>query len=165
MDGSLYAAVAEWLIDEAELLDRNRFDEWRTRLASDLHYHMPVRESLIRTDGDGVAEGYAHFDENYASMDVRIKRLALDTAWAEDPPSRTRRFVSNVRVRARDDGELDVSSYLLLLRNRGDSPDYELISCERRDVLRPDGTSFLLVSREIIVDQATLGVVNLAVFL
>jgi 3-phenylpropionate/cinnamic acid dioxygenase small subunit len=165
IDSSLYATVCEWLIDEAELLDRNRFEEWTARLAPDLHYVMPVRESVHRADGDGIASGYAHFDENAASIHARVKRLTLDSAWAEDPPSRTRRFVTNVRARALGNGEVDTSSYLLVLRSRGDSPEFEFISCERRDILRPEGEGFLLAKREIVVDQAMLGVVNLALFL
>jgi PAH dioxygenase small subunit len=161
---TLYAAVSEWLIEEAEMLDQGRFEDWLACLAPDVEYSMPVRESVSRADGDGVAADYSHFDENYASMSARVKRLATDSAWAESPPSRARRFVTNLRVRPQDGGEVGVSSYLLVLRSRGDSPSYEILSCERRDVLRPDGPGFQLARREIIVDQATLGVVNLALF-
>jgi phthalate 3,4-dioxygenase beta subunit len=51
---------------------------------------------------------------------MRVKRLATDHAWAEDPPSRTRHFVTNVRTfRPRAD-ELYVESALLLFRSRGE---------------------------------------------
>ena len=56
-------------------------------------------------------------------------------------------------------------SYLLVTRSRFNFHEYDLISAERRDVLRQDGDSFKLARREIIVDQAVLGTPNLAIFL
>ena len=76
-----------------------------------------------------------------------------------------RRFVSNIRVRSDGSDELQVRSYLLLLRSRFDSPQFEIICADRHDVLRrtPEGPK--LARREIIVDQSTIGTVNLALFL
>ena len=49
------------------------------------------------------------------SLGLRVKRLYTDAAWAEDPPSLTRRMVSNIRVGpGRGDGELPAKSGLLL---------------------------------------------------
>jgi 3-phenylpropionate/cinnamic acid dioxygenase small subunit len=98
---------------------------------------------------------------------ARIMRLTgTKSAWAEDPPSRTRRLVTNVRVsRTAKPNELSVTSYLLVTRSRFNFSEYDLISAERRDLLREDGESFKLARREIIVDQAVLGTPNLAIFL
>jgi 3-phenylpropionate/cinnamic acid dioxygenase small subunit len=91
----------------------------------------------------------------------------MDTAsaYAEDPPSRVRRFVTNLSVEERDDGMLRVRSYLLLLRSRFDDPEYVVLSAERDDLLRRVGEGFQLVSRRILVDQSTIGSNNIAVFL
>jgi 3-phenylpropionate/cinnamic acid dioxygenase small subunit len=97
----------------------------------------------------------------------RIMRLtATKSAWAEDPPSRTRRLVTNVMVEQGDQaGELRVRSYLLVTRSRFNFDEFDLISGERRDVLRLVDDRFKLARREIILDQAVLGTANLAIFL
>jgi 3-phenylpropionate/cinnamic acid dioxygenase small subunit len=165
MNSPLYAEVAEWLLDEAELLDHNRFNEWLSRLAPDLRYTMPVRQTVGRAGGNGVAATYHHFDESIGSMEIRVRRLVEATQFAEDPPSRTRRFVTNIRVFDEGRPELKAQSYLLVLRSRFDSPVFDFISCERTDTLRQSDAGLHLVTREIVLDQAVLGTPNLAIFL
>ncbi len=162
-----YAEVCEWLIDEAELLDGRQFEAWLARIAADVTYRMPVRQTVDSADDEESPATFHHLDENFESLWVRVHRLISGAAQSENPPSRTRRHVSNVRVATggRDD-ELHASSYLLVLRSRRDTPHYQTISCERHDRLRrvEDGR-LLLVSREILVDQSSLGVSNLSIFL
>ena len=99
-------------------------------------------------------------------LELRIRRLDTDFAWAEDPPSRTRRFVTNVRVEdGEEEDELRVRSYLLLYRNRGDESAADLLSAERTDVLRNVDGRWLLRSRLIRLDQATVGTKNLALLM
>ncbi|MCV7235998.1 aromatic-ring-hydroxylating dioxygenase subunit beta [Mycobacterium branderi] len=164
-----FTAAQQFLIREAFLLDHGRFHEWLEMLDEDLEYRMPVRVTAWRADGEGFT-GAMHFDDTYASMQGRVARLDTDYAWSEDPPSRTRRFVSNITVTApaEGNGELHVVSYLFVARSRWDNPAYQFISAERRDILRPlpskDGV-YKLLDREILVDQSNLGTVNLAIFL
>lgn len=164
MTSPVYAEAVAWLFEEAELLDANDFFAWLEKLHADLHYTMPVRATVRRADGAGILRGNHHFDETLGSLTIRARRFLEATEYAEDPPSRIRRFVSNIRVRTDGSDDLDVRSYVLLLRSRFDSPQFEIVCAERRDVLRrtPD---LKLVRREIIVDQSTIGTVNLALFL
>lgn len=164
MTSPLYAEALAWLFDEADLLDRNDFSAWLERLAPDLRYTMPVRSTVRRGDGAGISASNHHFDETLGSLTIRVRRLLEATQWAEDPPSRVRRFVTNVRVQDSGGGELHTRSYLLVLRSRLDSPAFEFVSCERRDVLRQTEDGLRLAEREIIVDQSTLGTNNLALF-
>ena len=162
----VYNAILETLFDEAAALDERRFDDWTAILATDLIYTAPIR--LTRTgptrDRD-VMRSMFHFDDDYNSILMRIGRLHK-SAWAEDPPSRCRRFITNVRVaECGTEGEYEVVSYLLLERSRGDNPENERMSAERRDVWREVNGSFKLATREIIVDQSVLGMANFAVFL
>src|SRR3546814_9728864 len=77
-----------------------------------------------------------HFDDDYASILMRTGRLSK-SAWAEDPPSRCRRFVTNVRMAESDTaGDYEVVSYLYVERSRGDNWRNETITAERRDVWR-----------------------------
>jgi len=96
----------------------------------------------------------------------RVLRLSGKSAWAEDPPSRTRRLVTNVFVEeTANPDEYVVTSYLLLTRSRFKDHHVDIISGERRDVLRMREDGFKLARREVIIDQAVLGTPNLAVFL
>jgi 3-phenylpropionate/cinnamic acid dioxygenase small subunit len=95
----------------------------------------------------------------------RVQRLATEHAWTEDPPSRTRHFVSNVRTFATGESELRVESALLLFRSRGDTREADLLSAGRTDLLRPAGGGYLLARRQIRVDESVLRTQNLAIFL
>jgi len=157
--------VEAFLLKEAELLDELRYREWLELLTPDVHYLAPVRITREREKGPGLVEGMAHFDEDYASLEMRILRLETEFAWAEDPPSRTRHHVSNIRVGEPKGDEIPVRSYLLLFRSRGDSPQYDLISCERHDILRRVNGNLKLAKRVIVLDHSSLPTHNLAVFL
>jgi len=163
----LYNEIVDFLYDEAALLNENRLTEWVELLADDLRYRMPIRETLSRRDGPGFDPRAGHFDDDLPSIRLRVRRL-LETksAFAEDPPSRSRRFVTNVVVRRTNPAdEYAVTSDLLLTRSRWDATTYDLVSASREDVLRRTDGAWKLARRTILVDQATLGTPNLAIFL
>jgi 3-phenylpropionate/cinnamic acid dioxygenase small subunit len=166
LGSEVYNRILETLYDEAAALDERRFDDWVAMLASDLIYTAPIRLTRTGPNRDrDVVRTMMHFDDDYASILMRTGRLSK-SAWAEDPPSRTRRFVTNLRVAELEDpNEYEVVSYLHLVRSRGDSEVIEEMTAERRDLWRLVEGSFKLSKREIIVDQATLGMANFAVFL
>ena len=166
LGSEVYNRLLETLYDEAAALDERRFDDWVAYLEQDLSYTAPLRLTRNGPNKDrDVVRTMKHFDENYASILMRTGRLSK-SAWAEDPPSRTRRFVTNVRVAESETaGEYEVVSYLYVERSRLDNPDNETISAERRDIWRLVDGAYKLASREIIVDQSTLGMSNFAIFL
>jgi 3-phenylpropionate/cinnamic acid dioxygenase small subunit len=156
----------QFLVHEADLLDANRMWEWLALLTEDISYRMPIRITRERSKGPGFSETVGHFDDDYGVLRTRVQRLDSEYAWAEDPPSRTRRFVTNVRVGAGDsDGEYRVRSNLLVYRGRYDSADHHLISAERDDVLRRVDGRLKLARRVIYLDQTTVATHNLAILL
>ncbi len=162
-----YNLIVEFLYDEAALLDHLKLAQWGGLLASDLVYTAPLRET--RGSAHQAAtyiRSVQHYHDDYRSIMGRIMRLTGKSAWAEDPPSRTRRLVTNVMVNTTaNPDEFAVVSYLLVMRSRFNFDEYDQISAERHDVLRRDGASFKLARREILLDQAVLGTANLAIFL
>ncbi len=160
-----YQAAVEFLHTEAQLLDERRWREWLELLADDVVYEMPVRVTRPATLEGRVLPDMDHFREDRFTLRKRVERLETEYAWTEDPPSRTRHFVTNIRVWRTEEGELVVRSYLLLFRSRGDVQPPDLVSAERTDRLRwVDGT-LKLVHRTILVDEAVLRTQNLAIFL
>jgi 3-phenylpropionate/cinnamic acid dioxygenase small subunit len=164
----LHHEIVEFLEDEATLLDHSRLLDWLQVLAPDLSYRMPVRITRMRDDTESeFSEGMFHFDENATTMFVKVTRMATTASpWAENPVSRTRRFITNVRVhRTADDNEFAVTSSILLVRSRYDEDRLGLLTAEREDLVRRTDEGFRLARRDIYADQATLGLANLAVFL
>jgi 3-phenylpropionate/cinnamic acid dioxygenase small subunit len=157
-----------WMVDEAYILDAQNYDDWLDLLAEDIHYIMPVRVTTALGSGYDSAPGMAHFDENKYSLSRRVARFLTEHAWTEDPPSRLRHHITNVRTFATDDPDhLVVDTGVLLYRSRGDVREPALISAGREDLLRRDagGEGWLLARRTILVDDSVLRTQNLAIFL
>ncbi|TWC40201.1 3-phenylpropionate/cinnamic acid dioxygenase small subunit [Pseudomonas sp. SJZ079] len=163
----LYNQVLTFLYEEATLLDQIRLQEWGELLATDLVYTVPLRHTRLQAEQSAsIVRTVQHYHDDYRSIMGRILRLSGKSAWAEDPPSRTRRLVTNVFVEETENAnEFVATSYLLLTRNRFKDHHVDIVSGERRDVLRLGEDGFKLARREVILDQAVLGTPNLAVFL
>lgn len=159
-----YARVVQFLYEEAALLDARRFDEWLGFLTEDVAYRVPVP-----VVSDGGEPGYARdghfFYENLSSLTQRVRRLATGFAWAEDPPSRTCRLISNVRVETDAGDQLAATSNFLIYRSRADVPHPDLLAGERHDILRETGEGLKLARREVLLAQAVLGLPSLSFFL
>ncbi len=159
-----HQAAHQFLVEEAALLDAADYPGWL-----DLLYRgHPLPDAGPGDDrprrASATQPGMGHFDEDMYALRKRVQRLATDHAWTEDPPSRTRHFVTNVRTFRHDDG-LEVESALLLFRSRGDTRDADLLSAGRADLLRETEAGLKLARREITADEAVIRTQNLAVFL
>jgi 3-phenylpropionate/cinnamic acid dioxygenase small subunit len=162
-----YNEVLQFLYEEAAFLDNDDLRGWAGVLAPDLVYRAPVRRTTGRGEGRGFHPVMTHFEEDILSIGMRIFRLTdTASAWAEDPPSRTRRLVTNVLAWAADAAEeVRVNSSLLLVRNRLHSATKDILAAERQDVVRRTPEGWRLVRREILLDESVLSTPNLAIFL
>lgn len=156
----LHHEVEQFLYREAELLDERRFEDWLGLFTEDIHYWMPIRTNRLRRDQGrevGAPDDVAHFDEDLLSLKSRVRRIGTGMAWAEEPASRCRRIVGNVRVAAGDhDEELSVRSNLLLYHNRGED-ETNVFGAQRADVLRRSGSGALRIARRtILIDQSVI---------
>ena len=161
----IYSEVCEFLHREAELLDRGEFEEWLEMIADDISYRLPVSLNRARKTKPEKSQETEIFSENKASLVLRVRRLGTEYAWAENPPSRTRHLVTNVRVRsASKPGEVEVASYFLVYRNRSSYSHADLFSGERQDLLRRVDGQWRLARRLIQLDQAVVGARNISIF-
>lgn len=162
-----HEAALDFLDAEAEALDERRHRDWLAMLCDDIRYLVPVRVTTGHTLATSARTDMAHFDEDRYSLGKRVQRFETEHAWAEDPPSRTRRHLSGVRSFEGDaDGQLLVRSNLLLFRSRGDVAPPDLLSAGRTDLLRLEGDGrWRLARREVLLDESVLRTQNLAVFL
>ena len=160
-----YADAVDFLYREAELLDNYRFEEWLELLHEDLVYKMPVRLSVMPKDGTGIVDDMDFLDETRNSMVTRIRRLQTEQAWAEQPGSRTRHVIANVRVWSEQGSDdLRATSSFICTRTRADNP-YDIFTGERHDVLAGSGSDLQLKRRDIVFDQTVMHAYNLSIFL
>jgi phthalate 3,4-dioxygenase subunit beta len=166
-DDARHLAAHRFLVEEAAILDAGEWARWLGLLTDDVRYVMPVRVTTVHDAGFDRRPDMAHFDEDRYAMDKRVQRLLTDHAWTEDPRSRTRHLVTNVRCFAgQGAGEIIAESSLLLFRSRADDRPPEWVCAHRRDVLRGGGDGDLrLADRLITVEEAVLRTQNLAIFL
>jgi len=158
--------IVGFLEDESALLDSDDLTGWAGLLAPDIVYRAPVRTTRDHRNM-GVFESDMYlFNENIMTLMLKIMRMTqTDSAWAENPLSRTQRIVHKVRAYQTDlVGEYEVHSSIVLLRSRYDDPKLEILPARRVDILR-GGDEWKIASRTIYFEQATLGVQNLAIYL
>jgi p-cumate 2,3-dioxygenase beta subunit len=94
-ESGLITAVAQFLYDEAALLDEWRLDEWLALFHPEAaKYLIPSPEDL----SDDPATTLHLVNDSMTTLAGRIGRLKSKHAHAESPRSRTRRQIANVRV-------------------------------------------------------------------
>lgn len=166
--------VEAFFYDEAEILDERRYRDWLALLTDDVHYWLPAIENYSlreQAEAEPHPDRVAHYDEDLDSLRMRIRRLETNMAWAEDPPSRTRRFISNVRILgdagtadAQADGaELEVRSNILVYQNRLER-EVNIFSARRHDTLRLVGSTLRIARRLVLLDQSVVLAKSMNIF-
>ncbi len=153
-------AIEDFLYEEAALLDEWRLDEWLELLTEDATYEVPSTDT---PDGDPQNTLFLIADDK-TRIRSRVAQLLGKSAWAENPPSRTRRMISNVRVRQVEGEAIHVTANFAVYRLRFEQMDtyvgryeYTLVQRDGRlkirarraildlEALRPHGkVSFIL---------------------
>ena len=152
--------IEQFLYMEAALLDQRRFNEWIDLIADDIHYHMPMRRNVKfgqqhRENTDAESE-ISWFDEGKATLAGRVRQINTGLHWAEEPSSRVRHIVTNVRLTNVRDDEVDASSNFFVWSNRLKT-ETNLFVGTRDDVLRRDAeTGWKIAKRLILLDQNVL---------
>jgi 3-phenylpropionate/cinnamic acid dioxygenase small subunit len=152
-----YLECDSFLNYEAELLDQHELSEWLELLSEDITYQIPVRTTRGReADSDFSSTSY-HMKDDFSSLQSRVNRLETEYDWSENPPSRTKRFVTNLRISTSDDTEtIECKSNLLVYRGKGDNPSSDIIPCERHDTLVRKNGELKLERREVQLAQTVL---------
>jgi 3-phenylpropionate/cinnamic acid dioxygenase small subunit len=159
-------SIREFLYLESLALDERRFRDWLALFAEDARYEMPVRVTREKLADWDLSPVSRIFDDTKQTLEVRVRRLETDFAWSEQPPSRTRHFVTNVLVQAtQTPGELRALSNCLVYRSRGSETTPSVFSVQRRDLLRRDDDSWQIVHRWAALDQALVNAHNMSIFI
>ena len=175
----LLREVEQFLYREARLLDNRQLHQWAELLADDLRYWMPLRSNVYPSGSKSIASldearqeerefterhELAVMDETRDTLLRRIERLDSGFAWAEDPPSRTRHFISNVELEPTDNAdEVRAYSNFIMYRTRGEREEDFYVG-SREDILRRTDNGWLLAYRRIVLDQTVLSAKNVSNF-
>jgi 3-phenylpropionate/trans-cinnamate dioxygenase beta subunit len=167
VDAETERDLRNFLYFEAELLDDWRFRDWLELLDEGIEYTMPTQANALTRDRlKSISPPTSfYFCDNKGQLEQRIRRLETGMAWAEEPPSRTRHLIANVRISATDDADRYlVRSNFLLYRQRM-AMDIDIYAGERTDVLRrsDNGAGWSICRRDLVLDQATLASNNLSI--
>jgi len=113
------AQVEDFLFHEAALLDEWRLDDWYALFEEGATYEVPTTD---RPDADPEKAQF-YVSDDYELLGARVKRLKSKHAHAENPHSRTRRLITNVRVGQPADSSLPVYAAFLIYKIRDGNVD------------------------------------------
>jgi 3-phenylpropionate/cinnamic acid dioxygenase small subunit len=148
-------AIERFLFAEAGLLDRRDYRNWLALLTEDVTYRVLA---YVNRDADLGPLPYAIIDEPAFRLKARVEQiLNAKLTHAENPPTLTRRFISNVTAAASErEGEFMVTSNLLVFRTRPTLTEGALYAGERTDTLRHVDGALRIARREVRLDQSII---------
>ena len=147
---TLRELVEDFLYKEAALLDEWRLDDWADLFTEDARYVVPTTDL---PDGNPESD-LVFIDDDITRLRARVRRLNSRHAHREYPSSRTRRFVSNVRIEEISESEISVAANVLVYRFRSGEGAPYVGSIEY--VLRRDGMNFRIAHRRATLDLEAL---------
>ncbi|MEJ0052462.1 MAG: aromatic-ring-hydroxylating dioxygenase subunit beta [Methylovirgula sp.] len=152
---ALYVALQRLLYREAKLLDRRDYKGWLTLFSDDLQYRVRIRS--MRDSGAPDADSTI-IDEGPVELRKRVEQISTARlSRAENPPSLTRRFVTNVEAFHQDDpSEISLESSILTFRARNGNEEGSFYVGKRHDLIRRLGDDFRIARRDVRLDQAVL---------
>ncbi|XSC47534.1 aromatic-ring-hydroxylating dioxygenase subunit beta [Bradyrhizobium sp. RDT10] len=145
------AEVEDFLFEEADLLDKWRLPEWLTLFTEDAVYHVPTMDISADASPD---ESLFYIADDRFRLGERVKRLMKRTAHVEFPHSKTRHMVSNVRIRPRDDEDIDVMAVFATYRTKDGVTDTYVGTSEYR-ITQSHG-AFKIRSKRCVLDSDAL---------
>jgi p-cumate 2,3-dioxygenase subunit beta len=149
-DPLLRLQVEDFLFQEAALLDEWKLDDWLALYTEDCSYVVPTTDL---PEGDPSRDA-VFIDDNLERLQGRVTRLKSRHAHREYPSSRTRHLVTNVRLTAVTETDVEATASFVVYRLRsGQVAPY--IGQYRYRLARLNNT-FLIRSKRAVLDLETL---------
>ncbi|MEQ9143982.1 MAG: 3-phenylpropionate/cinnamic acid dioxygenase subunit beta [Parvibaculaceae bacterium] len=162
---ALQFEVEQFLYEEAALLDARQYREWLDLLTDDIVYWMPIRRTVMLADIDQEFTkrgAMAYFDDDRESLELRVKKMESASSWSEDPPSRTRHMLTNVRILEVNGDDHMVEAFFHIYRSRLDTEVNSWVG-RRIDVIRRTASGWKLAKRDIYLDQTLIRATNMSI--
>ena len=143
--------VEDFLYTEADILDTRDYDAWLALFEEGGRYEIPATDFA----GHSPHDSGSFVNDDWDLIKARVKRLKSRKAHAENPPSRTHRMVSNVRLFGHDDTALRATASFVVHRARDGQFDTYVGRYEHVVAVTADGLRFRL--RRSILGHEQLG--------
>lgn len=156
--------VEQFFYDEGALLDSREFRAWLDLIEEDIHYWMPIRRTvtLDNIEMEFTKPGeMCFYEDDKENLTFRVNKMESGSSWSEDPPSRSRHMISNVRITAVRGDELDTECAFHLYRSRLNTEENSFVG-RREDTLRRVDGQLKLSRRHIYLDQTLIRATNLS---
>jgi 3-phenylpropionate/cinnamic acid dioxygenase small subunit len=152
VDNDLFVEIQRFLFREAALLDRREYTAWLELVTEDIRYRV---SAAVARDAGTPQVDYAIIDEDLTTLKSRIDQISNPRLTrAENPPSMTRRVVSNIEAyHGETKGDVSVVSYLLAYRSRPSIPEGGFYVAVRHDILRQRDSDWRLADRNVQLDH------------
>lgn len=162
VDADTQQRIEQFLFREAALLDRFEMEEWLTLLDEEILLTVPVRSDRgPGSDRPTFSEETYFIRDDYDMIAERVDKISKEYAWSENPRSRIRHHISNVRITETGDGEHLVHNNQLVYRSQGDTAQHKLLSARRETSLEPVAETFRICDRTVYLDHSILSTKNL----
>ena len=146
---TLRETVEDFLYQEAALLDTWRLDEWLALFAAGGRYLVPTTDL---PEGDPQKD-LVFIDDDMVRLRARVERLKSRHGHREYPSSRTRRFISNIRIKSEGADLIVTSSFLVYRFRLGESSPY--VGWYEHRLKHVDG-ELKIQHRKAVLDQEAL---------
>ena len=156
--------IEQFLYAEAALIDGREYRAWLDLWTEDCRYWMPIRRtvSLSNIEREFTKRGdISFYDDDKQMLAMRVAKMESGSSWSEDPPSRSRHFVSNVRITNIDGDDITVELAFSLYRSRLNTEESVWVG-RRVDKLRRVSGDLKLCDREIYLDQTLIRATNMS---
>lgn len=156
--------IEQFLYAEAAMIDAREYRAWLDLWTDDCSYWMPIRRTVTLSDIDRefTKRGdMSFYDDDKNALSMRVAKMESGSSWSEDPPSRTRHVVANVRITAIAGNETTVEVAFILYRSRLNTEESMWVG-RRVDRLRRIGDELKLCGREIYLDQTLIRATNMS---
>jgi benzoate/toluate 1,2-dioxygenase beta subunit len=151
-------AIENFLFREARIADEHRYLDWESLWTDDAIYWVP-------TDGANTdpEKHVSYIYDNRRRLHTRLSMLATGDRLAQVPPSGICRILSNIEIGDRDDqGDVPVWANFMLLESRR---DHNVWGGRVTYKLRPDGDSFKLVEKKVVLTNSAEAIHKIAFIL
>jgi len=154
--------IEQFLYHEASLLDDFEMEAWLELVDEDIELKVPIRRDRgPGSDASAFSDETYYLYNDYAMLRERVDKLSKEYAWSENPRSRIRHHIGNVRVTQPVDGEYEVKNNQLVYRSQGDTAEHKLLSAERTSTLEHVDGSYLITDRTVYLDHSVLNTKNI----
>jgi p-cumate 2,3-dioxygenase beta subunit len=142
--------VEDFIVREAAMLDEWRLDDWFALFTEDARYMVPATDMPTADP----KETLTIINDDIVRLRGRVERLKSRHAHREFPWSRTRRFITNVRIKDKIGEEIVVNASFLVYRIRSGQVD-PLIGSYVYTLRRVDG-ALKIAGRKAVLDLEAL---------